>query len=107
MGSEEKKENCPEDVSRRKFISGAGLIMGSAALLGAGGLAVTGCSISGDPASGEKCSTTTAKTTTVENVDYLGECICPGCGISVPHPKGVPCRLVPCPKCGIGMGRMA
>jgi hypothetical protein len=105
MKNEAEKENRPEDESRRKFISGAGLVAGGVVLLGVGGLAVSGCSISGGSAGGEKCTTTATKTTVVNNEEYLGECICPECGITVPHPKGVPCRLVPCPKCGGGMGR--
>jgi hypothetical protein len=107
MGNKKSEENHPVDESRREFLRGAGLVVGSTALLGAGGLAVTGCSISNESGSEEKCTTTTTKTTTVNNVEYLGECICPGCGIKAPHPKGTPCRLVPCPKCGAGMGRFA
>ncbi len=107
MENKEKKENKTADESRREFLKGAGLIVGSTALLGAGGLAVSGCSISGESLNGEKCTTTTTKTTVVNNVEYLGECICPDCGIKAPHPKGTPCRLVPCPKCGGGMGRLA
>jgi len=107
MENKEIKENKTTDESRREFLKGAGLIVGSTALLGAGGLAVTGCSISGEYLDGEKCTTTTTKTTTINNMEYLGECICPDCGIKSPHPKGTPCRLVPCPKCGGGMGRLA
>jgi hypothetical protein len=102
MGNEEKKENQPEDIGRRKFIGGAGLLVGGAALLGAG--ALSGCSVSSDSVTAGQC-TTTVTTTTVNNVEYLGECICPRCGTSVPHPKGVPCRLVPCPRCETVMGR--
>ncbi|MBN1446586.1 MAG: DUF134 domain-containing protein [Bacteroidetes bacterium] len=29
-----------------------------------------------------------------------GNCICPKCGKSVPHPQGVPCREMRCPDCG-------
>jgi hypothetical protein len=105
MENKNRKENCPEDEDRRKFISGAGLVAGSIVLLGAGGLAVSGCSVSGEYGSAEKCTTTTTRTTTINDVEYLGECICPDCGIIVSHPKGTPCRLVPCPKCGVGMGR--
>ncbi len=105
MENKEKAESCLEESSRRQFLKDAGLIAGGAVLLGAGGLAFTSCSVSGDSASGEKCTTTTTKTTMVNNEEYLGECICPNCGITVPHPKGTPCRLVPCPKCGVGMGR--
>lgn len=106
MENEEKKGNRPEDVDRRKFISGAGLMMGSAALLGVGGLVLLGCSISSGSFTTEKCATTAAAAiTTATNVEYLGECICPNCGTSVPHPKGTPCRLIPCPKCETNMGR--
>ncbi len=107
VDNKKSKESYPEDESRRQFLRGVGLVVGSTALLGAGGLAVTGCSISNESGSGEKCTTTTTKTTTVNNVEYLGECVCPDCGIAVPHPKGTPCRLVPCPKCGGDMGRLA
>ena len=107
MENKEIKDNKTADESRREFLKGAGLIVGSTALLGAGGLAVSGCSVSGEFADGETCTTTTTRTTTVNNVEYLGECVCPDCGIRAPHPKGTPCRLVPCPKCGGGMGRFA
>ncbi|MFO7965404.1 MAG: NifB/NifX family molybdenum-iron cluster-binding protein [Desulfobacterales bacterium] len=32
-------------------------------------------------------------------------CICPGCGLSVPHAGGVPCVERECPACGIVMKR--
>ncbi|MFA5629765.1 MAG: twin-arginine translocation signal domain-containing protein [Dehalococcoidales bacterium] len=105
MDKKERKENTPADESRRNFLRGAGLIAGSAALLGATGLAASGCSVSNED--GETCTTTTAKTKVVNDVEYLGECVCPVCGVTVPHPKGTPCRLIPCPKCGEGMGRLA
>lgn len=34
-----------------------------------------------------------------------GECICPQCGVSVPHQAGVPCYQVTFPKCGQQMIR--
>jgi len=27
-------------------------------------------------------------------------CVCPSCGASTEHQKGVPCTSVKCPKCG-------
>ncbi len=34
-----------------------------------------------------------------------GECVCPSCGSTVPHQRGVPCYTVDCPKCGTKMVR--
>jgi predicted Fe-Mo cluster-binding NifX family protein len=34
-----------------------------------------------------------------------GACVCPQCGQSVPHERGVPCVEQMCPKCGIAMTR--
>ena len=101
MESGKKQANQPADASRRRFLSSTGLIVGSTALLGACGLAITGCGISGKTGS---CSSS-AKTVTIDNVEYLGECICPRCGAITPHPKGVPCRLVSCPECEGAMAR--
>ena len=27
-------------------------------------------------------------------------CRCPSCGYFVPHPRGTPCSILTCPKCG-------
>ena len=27
-------------------------------------------------------------------------CICPGCGYTTPHLRGIPCNKIVCPKCG-------
>ena len=36
----------------------------------------------------------------------IGEfCVCPSCGEKVPHPMGVPCNSIDCPKCGAAMVR--
>ncbi len=34
-----------------------------------------------------------------------GGCVCPGCGVKIPHRAGVPCNLVSCPECGARMAR--
>jgi len=36
-----------------------------------------------------------------------GDCVCPKCGKSVPHRRGVPCLQVTCPDCGAAMTRQA
>lgn len=35
----------------------------------------------------------------------VGHCICPRCGKTVPHQRGVPCTTVDCPDCGTRMTR--
>ena len=34
-----------------------------------------------------------------------GVCVCPSCGSTIPHHRGVPCYTVDCPKCGTKMVR--
>ncbi|MFW6409861.1 MAG: hypothetical protein ACOCZR_02350 [Halanaerobiales bacterium] len=34
-----------------------------------------------------------------------GECVCPNCGHTVPHQRGVPCYQQTCPECGTQMTR--
>jgi len=34
-----------------------------------------------------------------------GDCICPACGMTIPHQTGVPCATTICPHCGIQMTR--
>ena len=89
----EKEKNESEKVSRRKFLRDAGFIVGGAAALGIGGLALSGCS--------------TAPGCRAVGLEYIGECVCPDCGIRLPHQRGVPCRTIDCPKCGASMARGA
>lgn len=34
-----------------------------------------------------------------------GECVCPQCGVKLPHQVGTPCYSVSCPKCQTKMIR--
>ncbi|HDN86555.1 MAG TPA: hypothetical protein ENG49_05005 [Candidatus Omnitrophica bacterium] len=34
-----------------------------------------------------------------------GNCVCPSCGVRIPHQVGVPCYSLNCPKCGTRMVR--
>jgi NAD-dependent SIR2 family protein deacetylase len=34
-----------------------------------------------------------------------GECVCPKCGVTIPHRSGVPCQDEKCPACGSKMLR--
>ncbi len=34
-----------------------------------------------------------------------GKCVCPNCGATVVHQRGVPCYQASCPKCGTKMVR--
>ncbi len=34
-----------------------------------------------------------------------GKCVCPKCGYSVLHKKGVPCSTIKCPKCNVNLER--
>lgn len=34
-----------------------------------------------------------------------GDCICPSCGVKIPHQQGMPCYKMKCPECGFQMIR--
>jgi len=34
-----------------------------------------------------------------------GKCVCPNCGATITHQRGVPCYQISCPKCGTKMIR--
>jgi hypothetical protein len=34
-----------------------------------------------------------------------GECVCPECGYTVPHQRGVPCSSLKCPNCNVSLVR--
>ncbi len=34
-----------------------------------------------------------------------GNCVCPNCGATVPHQRGIPCNTIKCPSCGAMMSR--
>ncbi len=34
-----------------------------------------------------------------------GNCICPSCGVRIPHQPGNPCTTIKCPDCGANMTR--
>lgn len=34
-----------------------------------------------------------------------GECVCPDCGATAPHERGIPCMQKTCPRCGSPMTR--
>ena len=101
-----KERGGKKNVSRRNFLRNAGFVIGGAASLGIGGLVLTGCETTPDcPTTGKPDPTT--QTPSQVDTEYIGECICPDCDTRVPHPRGVPCRMVNCPKCGMSMGRGA
>jgi len=41
----------------------------------------------------------------MEETEFKGFCICVHCDTRIPHPKGIPCREIDCPKCGKKMMR--
>lgn len=102
----EKKRKEVKKVSRRGFLKGsAGYIIGGAASLGIGGLALTGCRTGSGCVVSGKADTT--RTSAQVDTEYVGECVCPDCDTRIPHPRGVPCRMISCPKCDTAMGRGA
>ncbi|HEX78842.1 MAG TPA: hypothetical protein G4O19_01645 [Dehalococcoidia bacterium] len=105
MSKKERKE--ARKVSRRGFLKGgSAYIIGGAVSLGIGGLALTGCGTdSSCRASGKNGATT--QTSARVDTEYIGECVCPDCDTRIPHPRGVPCRMISCPKCDAAMGRGA
>ncbi|HPP07036.1 MAG TPA: hypothetical protein PLW88_06665 [Syntrophorhabdaceae bacterium] len=34
-----------------------------------------------------------------------GTCVCPSCGTTAPHERGIPCYKMKCPNCGTTMTR--
>jgi hypothetical protein len=34
-----------------------------------------------------------------------GQCVCPQCGATAAHARGMPCTQIACPKCGATMTR--
>jgi len=36
---------------------------------------------------------------------FPSNCICPNCGLIVPHERGIPCFQTKCPRCGSPMTR--
>jgi len=43
------------------------------------------------------------KGTGPEGAGGTDTCVCPECGETVPHKRGVPCNQVECPKCKVPM----
>ena len=91
----EKEKSKSAEVSRRRFLRDAGLFVGGAASLSIGSLAFTGHITAPD------CQAASYQV----NAEYIGECVCPSCDARLPHPRGVPCRTINCPKCGANMAR--
>ena len=95
-----------EEVSRRNFLKSAGFIVGGAATsLGMSSVLLTGCV--DNPNCQAYSEANPVQTSAKVDKEYFGECVCPGCYISIPHPRGVPCRTISCPKCGTFMARAA
>ena len=38
-----------------------------------------------------------------QRIGGASRCVCPNCGYSVPHTRGIPCGATKCPKCGTPM----
>ena len=96
-----KNEKERGGLSRRKFLRNAGLVAGGTAAFGLAGVSLGGCGVS------PECQTGGDQTAApqTQKVEYFGECVCPGCGATQPHPRGTPCRMLTCPECGQSMGR--
>ncbi len=94
MENKPKDEKCAQGFSRRKFIKGAGIVAGGAALVAGSGLASSSLVEQRKVAA---CTETTS--------EFIGEMICTTCGEKTPHPRGVPARMIKCPKCEGSMAR--
>ncbi len=41
----------------------------------------------------------------LQRPDVTGQCLCPDCGMIIPHIAGMPCSDRKCPECGVSMVR--
>jgi len=103
LAMSEKEREETKKFSRRNFLKGAGYVIGGAATLGIGSMALTRCEVD------QNCRASDGNnlTSQASDVEYFGECVCPDCYTSVPHLRGVPCRTIICLKCGTIMARGA
>jgi hypothetical protein len=99
MSEKQVKKN--KNYSRKSFLKSAGYIIGGAATLGIGSVVLTGCEVN------QTCRASDGNNlaSQASDVEYFGECVCTECYTSMPHPRGVPCRTISCPRCGTLMVR--